>query len=51
MEERTKMLTDDRSLDSELRRQLDVIRSEETPERLLVLARELQDLLRERGKK
>lgn len=38
------------ALDIELREQLDVIRNEETPERLLVLARRLQDLLRQREK-
>ena len=48
MKERAKAPTYDRSLDPELRRQLDVIRSEDAPERLMDLARKLQDLLRER---
>lgn len=35
-------------LDAELRAQLDDIRAEDTPEKLLELARTLQDLLRQR---
>ncbi|MGR3570890.1 hypothetical protein [Brevirhabdus sp.] len=38
------------SLDAELCRQLDDICAEDTPERLLDLARTLQDLLRQREK-
>lgn len=37
-----------RELDNELKRQLEAIRSEEAPDRLLTLARELQDLLRKK---
>ncbi len=48
MKECANVPIDDKKLDSELRRQLDVIRSEETPKRLLVLARRLQDLLHQR---
>ncbi len=48
MKERVTLPTDDSSLDPELRRQLDVIRREETPERLLDLARQLQVMLRAR---
>jgi len=40
--------SDTARLDEELARQLDVIRAEEVPERLLDLARELQSLLRAR---
>jgi len=35
-------------LDAELRRQLEAIQNEETPERLLELERELRDLLNRR---
>ncbi len=41
-------LTNEHTLDHALRDQLEVIRNEEAPERLLVLARTLQDLLRQR---
>lgn len=47
MKERAEMPTGGKALDSELRRQLDLIRSEQAPERLLALARRLQDLLPE----
>ena len=48
MTESTKLHPED-ALDRELRQQLEVIRNEETPERLLLLARTLQDLLRQRN--
>ncbi|MEY8840726.1 hypothetical protein AB9K41_17020 [Cribrihabitans sp. XS_ASV171] len=38
---------DEARIDDTLRQQLDAIAREDTPERLLVLARELQRLLRE----
>jgi len=48
MSKRTKTPTDNSTADVELERQLDEIRAEETPDRLLQLARTLQNLLRQR---
>lgn len=48
MSNRAKFPTHSTSAEAELQRQLDDIQAEETPERLLQLARTLQNLLRQR---
>ncbi|WP_417526012.1 hypothetical protein [Marinovum sp.] len=51
MTQRDNLPEDDAALDAELRRKLEEFQSEETPERLVELARELQRMLRERSAK